>query len=337
MLKTPLTHRLASKAPGCGRRTVLAATAWAAALLPALAAAQAFPSRPITLVVPYPAGGTTDVLARVMQEPLQKLLGQTVVIDNKPGASAMLGTRLVARAPADGYTLLMPNNALAISPHISKDAGFSAADFTPVTMVSAQPMVLVTHPSLPVKSVRELIAHVKANPKAVNYGTAGPASFGHLATEMFNRQAGIEMTHIPYKGQGPVTQALLSGDVKVMLSTTSSQMNQLVKEGRLNMLGVASPQPTPLAPGAEPLGTQLPGFQAEVWFGIVAPAGTPREIVARLNDAFVKVLQMPDVKARFEASGAAAVPTTPERFAARIAQENESWGRIVREANIKAE
>ncbi len=318
------------------RRSLLAASLLAVATAcPGLALAQGYPNRPITLVVPYPAGGTTDTLARVMQEPLQKLLGQTIIIDNRPGASAMLGTRLVARAPADGYTLLMPNNALAISPHISKDAAFTAADFAPVTMVSLQPMVLVTHPSLPVKSVQELVTHVKAHPKAVNYGTAGPASFGHLATELFMKQAGIDMTHIPYKGQGPVTQALLSGEVTVMLSTTSSQMNQFVKEGRLNMLGVASSQPSPLAPGAQPLSAQVPGFQAEVWFGIVAPAATPRDVVTRLNEAFVQVLQMPDVKAKFEQSGAATAPTTPAQFGARINQENDAWSKVVREANIK--
>lgn len=318
--------------------------AWALPLLAAAAAAwpaglwaQGYPNRPVTIIVPYPAGGTTDTLARVMQEPLQKLLGQTVVIDNKPGASGMLGTRLAARAPADGYTLVMPNNALAISPHASKEAGFTARDFVPITMVSVQPMVLVTHPSLPATNVQQLIEYARANPGKIDYATSGAASFGHLATELFQRQAGITMTHIPYKGQGPITQAMLTGEVKLLISTTSAQMNQFVKEGKLRMLGVASPQPSPLAPGAEPIANTLKGYQAEVWFGLLAPAGTPRDVVARLNDAVTKVLQMPDVKAKFELSGAATAPTTPEQFAARIAEEDAAWGKVVREANIKAD
>lgn len=332
----PTAHSLLT----VSRRRVLgvalaAASAFAAA--PGTALAQGFPNRPVTIVVPYPAGGTTDTLARVMQEPLQKLLGQTVVIDNKPGASGMLGTRLVARAPADGYTLLLPNNALAISPHVSKDAGFATTDFVPVSMVSLHPMVLITNPVLPAQNVAQLIEHAKANPGKVEYATAGPASFGHLATELFSRQAGIQLTHIPYKGIGPVVQALLTGEVKMLLSTSSAQLNGLVKDGKLRMLGVASPAPTALAPGAPPIAQTLKGFEVEVWFGLVAPAGTPRDVIARLNDAVVKVLQIPDLKAKFENAGALAAPSTPEQYGARIQEEAVSWGKVVREANIKGE
>lgn len=313
------------------------ALAAAALVWPMAGQAQTFPSKPITIVVPYPAGGTTDTLARVMQEPMQKLLGQPVIVDNKPGASAMVGTKLVANAPADGYTLLMPNNALAISPHISKDAGWTIKNFAPVTMVSLQPMVLITNPVIPAQNVEQFIAYAKANPGKINFATSGPASFGHLATELFMRQAGIQMTHIPYKGTGPIAQALLTGEVQVLISTTSSQMNQYAKDGKLRLLGVASAQPSPLAPGAEPISKALPGYEAEVWFGLVAPAGTPKDVVAKLNEAFVKVLQMPEMKAKFEMSGALPAPSTPEQFAARIAQEDASWSKVVREANIKAE
>ncbi len=317
------------------RRALLALAA--ALALPGAAFAQAYPSKPITIVIPYAAGGTTDTLARVMQEPLQKQLGVNVVIDNKPGGSAMLGTRLVARAPADGYTLLMPNNALAISPHVAKDAGFTPNDFAPISMVSLQPMVMVTNPGVPAQSVQQLIDYAKANPNKIEYATSGAASFGHLATELFMRRSGVTMTHIPYKGQGPITQALLTGEVKLQISTTSAQMNQFVKEGKLRMLGVASLQPSALAPGVEPIANTLKGYQAEVWFGLLAPAGTPKDVVARLNDAIVKVLQLPDVKAKFELSGAATVPTTPEQFAARIAEESVAWAKVVKDANIKAE
>ncbi|MFT3820831.1 MAG: tripartite tricarboxylate transporter substrate binding protein [Rubrivivax sp.] len=310
----------------------------AAVLVVAPAAhAQAFPTRPITIVVPYPAGGTTDTLARVMAEPLQKLLGQPVVIDNKPGASAIVGTKFVANAAPDGHTLLMPNNALAITPHVSKDAGWTIKDFAPISMVSLQPMVLITNPTLPVQTVAQLIDYAKANPGKIDYATSGPASFGHLATELFMRQAGIQMTHIPYKGTAPIAQALLTGEVKVLLSTTTSQMNQYVKEGRLRMIGVASDEPSPLAPGAEPIIKTLKDYRAEVWFGLLAPAATPKAVVSKLNEAIVKVLQMPEMKARFEQSGAAPAPSTPEQFAARIADENASWSKVVREANIKTE
>ena len=319
-------------------KPLIVMTALAAAFAwPAVALAQAFPTKPITIVVPYPAGGTTDTLARVMAEPLGRLLGQTVVIDNKPGASAIVGTKLVANAAPDGHMLLMPNNALAITPHVSKEAGWTIKDFAPVSMVSLQPMVLITNPTLPVQTVAQLIDYARANPGKVEYATAGPASFGHLATELFMRQAGIQMTHIPYKGTAPIAQALLTGEVKVLLSTTTSQMNQYVKEGRLRMIGVASDEPSPLAPGAEPIMKTLKDYRAEVWFGLLAPAGTPRAVVAKLNEAIVKVLQMPEVKARFELSGAAPAPSTPEQFAARIADENASWSKVVREAGIKIE
>lgn len=302
------------------------------------ASAQSFPAKPITIVVPYPAGGTTDVLARVIAEPMQKILGQQVLVDNKPGASAMLGTRIVARAPADGYTLVMPNNGLVISPHVVKEAGYEPLkDFAPVSMLSLQPMVMVINPGVPAQSLPQFIAWAKANPGKVDYATAGPASFGHLATELFAKRAGLQLNHIPYKGQAPTTQAVLTGEVKLLISTTSSQMNGFIKEGKLRLLGVASPQPTSLAPGAVPISQTLPGLNAEVWFGLLAPAGTPKDVIAKLNDVVTKVLAMPEVQAKFEAAGAAATSTTPEQFAARLADEYARWGAIVKEANIKGE
>lgn len=315
-----------------------AAAAAATLVLPFAAAAQGFPSKPITIIVPYPPGGTTDVLARVLQEPLQRLLGQTVIIDNRPGASAMLGTRLVARAPADGYTLLFPNNGLVISPHISKDAGYAPlTDFAPVSLVSLQPMVLVVNPAVPAKNVRELIDYARANPGKVNYASAGPASFGHLSTLLLGRTAGVTLEHIPYKGQAPTTQAVLTGEVQMLMTTTSSQMNGFIKEGKLRLLGVSSAQASPLVPGAPPINQTLPNFSADVWFGLFAPAGTPRDVVARLNDAIGKALAMPDVKARFEAAGGLAVGSTPEQLASRIGAEFNNWATVVKEANIKVE
>jgi tripartite-type tricarboxylate transporter receptor subunit TctC len=288
--------------------------------------------------VPYPPGGTTDVLARVLQEPLAKLLGQPVVIDNKPGAAGVLGTKLVARAPADGYTLLFPNNALVISPYISKEANYAPLkDFAPVSLISLQPMVLVVNPAVPAQTVQQLVDLAKASPGKLEYATAGPASFGHLATELLSRRAGMQLTHIPYKGQAPATQAVLTGEVKVLLTTTSSQMNGFIKEGKLRLLGVASAQPSPLVPGAPPISQTIPSFSADVWFGLVAPAGTPAEAITRINEAVAKVLALPDVKAKFEGAGAATTPSTPEQLGARLAEEYGNWAVVVKEANIKVE
>jgi len=330
--------RVAGKAGGPARAA--ARGFWAALLaagalvLPQAGIAQSavsdFPNRPITIVVPYPPGGTTDVLARVLQEPMQRFLKQPVIIENKAGASAVLGTKFVAKAPANGYTLLFPNNGLVISPQVLKD-------FAPVSLVSLQPMILAINPSVPAKSVQELIDYAKANPRKLDFATAGPASFGHLATELFSRRAGIEMTHIPYKGQAPTTQAILTGESKVLLSTSSSQMNAFIKEGRVRLLGVSSLQPSPLAPGAPPIANTLPGFNPEVWFGLFAPAGTPREVVARLNDAIVKSLALPEVKEKFDTAGAAATGSTPEQLGARIAEEYATWTSVIREANIRTD
>ncbi|WP_398493133.1 Bug family tripartite tricarboxylate transporter substrate binding protein [Variovorax sp.] len=304
----------------------------------AQSAASDFPNRPITIVVPYPPGGTTDVLARVLQEPMQRFLKQPVIIENKAGASAVLGTKFVAKAPANGYTLLFPNNGLVISPQVSKEADYAPLkDFAPVSLVSLQPMILAINPSVPAKSVQELIDYAKANPRKLDFATAGPASFGHLATELFSRRAGVEMTHIPYKGQAPTTQAILTGESKVLLSTSSSQMNAFIKEGRVRLLGVSSLQPSPLAPGAPPIANTLPGFNPEVWFGLFAPAGTPREVVARLNNAIVKSLALPEVKEKFETAGAAATGSTPEQLGARIAEEYATWTSVIREANIRTD
>jgi tripartite-type tricarboxylate transporter receptor subunit TctC len=323
-----------------------ASSLWAALLaagalaLPLAGIAQPsdFPNKPITIVVPYPPGGTTDVLARVLQEPMQRFLKQPVIIENKAGASAVLGTKFVAKAPANGYTLLFPNNGLVISPQVSKDADYAPLkDFAPVSLVSLQPMILVVNPTVPAKSVKELIDYAKANPRKLDFATAGPASFGHLATELFSRRAGIEMTHIPYKGQAPTTQAILTGESKVLLSTSSSQMNAFIKDGKVRLLGVSSLQASPLAPGAAPIANTLPGFNPEVWFGLFAPAGTPRDVVAKLNEAIVKALALPEVKEKFETAGADATGSTPEQLGARITEEYATWTSVIREANIKSE
>ena len=244
------------------------------------AAQASFPNRPITIVVPYPAGGTTDLLARVMQAPLQRFLKQPVVVDNKPGASGALASMLVARAPADGYTLLFPNNGLVISPQLSKSAEYDPLkDFAPLSLVSLQPMVLVVNPAVPANNVQELIDYAKGESRQARVRLRGATSFGRLATELFDSRTGIKMLHVRLQGQGPTMQAILTGEAKVLLTTSSAQMNGFIKEGKLRLLGVSSLEASPLAPGAAPIANTVPGFNPEVWFALVAPAGTPGPVV----------------------------------------------------------
>lgn len=306
---------------------------WAA---PDAVRAQApFPNKPVRIVVPYPAGGTSDIQVRAMQEPLQRLLGQPVIIDNKPGASGSLAAQLVANSPPDGHTLLFPNNALVITPHLNKDAGYALKDFAPVAMVSVSPMVLVVNPALPVNNVAELVALARREPGRIEYASAGTASFGHLATEMLSRTAGIKMLHVPYKGQAPTTLAVMSGEAKVLMTTSSAQMNGYIKDGKLRLLGVASARPTPLAPGAAPISETVPGIDLEVWFALFAPAGTPKDAVAKLNDAINKVLTMPEVRDRFPAMGVSATTSTPDELGARVNKESASWAAAIKDGSIK--
>ena len=309
-----------------------------AAALPGVSLAQPFPSKPITLIGPYAAGGTVDIIARVIQEPLRKTLGQPIIVEVKPGASGLIATRYVARVPADGYTLLVQTNAIVITPHINKSAGVAPLqDFEPVGMIASAPMVLVTHPSLPVKSVRELIDFAKANPGKIDFGSSGPDSYGRLATEKFMREAGITMTHVPYKGMGAIVQALMTGEVKLMLSSTTPQASQLVKDGKLNMLGVAALEPSPLLPGVEPIARTLKGFEIELWYGLFAPRGTPNEVISKLHDALGEAVARPEVKTALELTGTAPTPLSRDQMRSRMEREYKEWGAVVKELGIKTE
>jgi tripartite-type tricarboxylate transporter receptor subunit TctC len=321
------------------RALVLVMAGVIALTVPSPASGQgAFPSRPIQIVVPYPPGGTSDLQVRVLQEPLRRILGQPIVVDNRPGAAGALATRQVARATPDGHTLLFPNNALVITPSLSRDAGYHPIkDLAPVSLVSLAPMLLVVHPSVPANSVRELIEYAKANPGKLEYATAGHGSFGHLATELFSKAAGIRMLHVPYKGQAPATLAVLSGEVKVLMTTTSSAMNTHIKEGKVRLLGVSSLRPSPLAPGAVPIAATVPNFSTEVWFGVFAPAGTPADVIGRLNAALAEALATPEIRDRFAGFGVTATSSTPAQLAERVAREYAEWESVIRAADIKAE
>jgi tripartite-type tricarboxylate transporter receptor subunit TctC len=310
-----------------------------AAILVAPAAADNYPSRPIRLIVPYPAGGSTDIMARALQEPMAKILGQPIIIDNRGGAAGTTGANEAARSDADGYTLLFANNGpISIAPLLQKGVDFDPLkSFAPVSLVSMAPLVLVASESVPVNDVAGLIAYAKAQSKPMLYASAGPGSLGHLSTERFLNQAGLAMVHVPYRGQAPTTLAIFAAEVDILLTTTSDTLNEHIKAGKVKLLGVSSPGASPVAPGAAPIGNALKGFSVETWFGILAPAGTPADVVDKLNAALTTVLATPQIRDRFIAYGAEAKSSTPAELHALIAAEIPSWRKVIEERNVKAE
>jgi len=301
-------------------------------------AAPAFPNKPSRLVVPYPAGGTTDIMARAIQAPLQEKLGQPVIVDNKPGAAGVLAAREVARAPADGYTLFFVNGGIvSVTPKVMENAGFDGEkDFAPVALVSTAPLFVVINGQVPAKDLQTFIDYAKKQPSPLSYASAGVGSFGHLSSELFAKTAGLKMTHVPYKGQAPTTNAVISGEVQMLITTASSTMNEFIANGRLHLLGVTSAQPSPLAPGAPAVGSVLKGYKAETWFGILAPAGTPAQIVDQLNRSINEVVQTPDIEKRFFGFGLIAATATPKALGAMITEDVARWTPVVRENNISA-
>ena len=318
------------------RRTALALAAYA--LAGAVLAQGSYPNKPIRIIVPYPAGGLSDFQVRTLADPMARLLGQPIIVENKPGASAAIGTQAAATAPADGYTLVFVNNGVVITPYLYKQAGYDPIkDLSPISVVTTSPMVLVVNPSVPANDVREFISYVKSQPKGIEYGSAGTASFGHMATALFAQATGLEMVHVPYKGEAPMTMALRSGEVKVLITTPSPSMMGAVREGKLKLLGVASTQPAPLLPGVRQISDVVPGYSAEVWFGLFAPAGTPPEIIAKLNEAVAKVVAMPEIKEKFAGVGALATSNLPAAFGQIVKAESVRWGDLIRKTGIKAE
>ena len=316
-------------------RTGMLCLALALGALPGGALAQ-YPDKPIRLVVPYAPGGTTDIMARTLQEPLSKALGQPVIVDNKAGAAGAIGTAQVAHAAPDGYTLVFGNNGpSAIVPLIQKDVGYDPVkDFAPVSLVSIAPMTLVVHPTVPASNVTELIAYAKTQPTGIEYATAGTGSLGHLASELFGKDAGMKLVHVPYKGQGPSTMAVLNGEVKMLLTTSSDTQDAAVKAGKLRLLGVSTAKPSPLMPGAPTINQSLPGYEVSVWFGILAPAGTPAPVIAKLNGAIREVLADPELQKKFMGYGCTATPSTPQELAAMIGAEVPKWKSVVETQKI---
>jgi tripartite-type tricarboxylate transporter receptor subunit TctC len=296
-----------------------------------------WPERPIRVIVPYPAGGLSDFQVRAITDSMGKTLGQPVIIDNKPGASGSIGTVATATAPADGYTLVFVNNGFAIAPHLIKGTGYDPVkDFAPVSLASTSPMVLVVNNSVPAKTVPEFIEWAKKQ-RGVEYGTAGTASFGHMATEQFAQATGVKLIQVPYKGEAPMTLALRSGEIKFLITTPSPSMMGFVRDGQLRLLGVASTQPDPLLPGVKLISETVPGYSAEVWFGFLAPAATPPDVVAKLNAAIAKAVAQPDVKEKYAGVGALAVSDSPADFAQIVKGDYTRWGELIRKTGMKAE
>lgn len=308
-----------------------------AACVPALAQAP-YPVKPVRVVVPSSAGGGTDIIARIIAPRLSERLGQQVVIDNRPGAGTMIGNEHVARAPADGYTILMGLSTLATNPIMYRKVAYNAAtDFAPISLVFSAPNVLVVHPSLPVKTVKDLIAFAKARPGQVNYASAGLGTNPHLCMELFLSMAGLKMTHIPYKGSAPAMIDLISGQVVAMTATMLTGMPH-IRTGRLRALGVTGPVRNAALPEVPTISEAgVPGYEAGQWYGALAPANTPREIVARLNRDLLAVLQTAEVRERFAADGGEAVGNSPDEFARFIRNELDKWARVAKTAGIKPE
>jgi tripartite-type tricarboxylate transporter receptor subunit TctC len=305
----------------------------------AAAAAQDYPTRPITLVVPYAAGGGNDVMARIVAEKMSKSLGQQIVIENKGGAGGSIATRQVAKAAPDGYMLgLGGTGTLAINPTLYPNVGYDPRrDFAPVGLIATSALVVLVHPGVEVKSIPELIALAKREPGRLNYASAGSGSGIHLGSELLAQMAGIKLTHIPYKGSSPALTDLLGGHVAIYLSSLPAAI-ALVREGKVRALAVTGPARSPIFPDLPTVAeAALPGYEAVLHYGIVAPAGTPQPVVDKLNAAMRAALAEPDVRARIVADGAEPLPTTPAEYAADIDREETKWSAIVKMSGAKVE
>ena len=317
-------------------RLVLAALAASVALS---AFAQSYPSKPIRLIVPFAAGGGNDNIARLVGKRLNESLGQPLVIDNRPGAGGVVGAELAAKSPPDGYTLFLGGvGSHAVNPNLIEKLPYDPIrDFSPVILLARAPLILVVHPSVPARTFAEFVAYARKNPGKLNFASNGNGSSAQLAAVMFDSMAGAEMVHVPYKGLAPALTDLLSGQVQVMFSSPVAILPH-IKAGKLRALAVTGEKRMASLPEAPTVAESgFPGYEASSWYGILAPAGTSREIVARLNAEFLKALEQPDVRNSLIADGAEPVGDTPEQFAAYIRSEKERMGKLIRDARIRME
>jgi tripartite-type tricarboxylate transporter receptor subunit TctC len=317
------------------RRATLTAAMAASLGIPAARAQDRYPSRPVTITVPWAAGGTTDILARVVAEPLRRATGQPFVVENRSGASGNIGSNAVARARPDGYTLLFGS----MSTHAMNDALFNnmpfhgVEDFTPIALLAFVLNTMVIHPGVPASTVPEFIAYAKANPGKVAYASAGPGSTNHLCAEMFARMAGIEMVHVPYRGGAPAVQDTVGGQTQLFFSAGTQTLPH-VRDGRLKLLAVTEGRRSTLLPEVPTVAESLPGYEMAVWYGALGPKGMPAELVAQINGEINKALMQPEVRDRMAAIGVEVVNQTPAQFGATLAADAAKWSRVIRELNI---
>ena len=319
-------------------RLMLAVLGSVAALAAPLVAAQSYPAKTIRYIVPFPPAGTTDILARWVAEKITGPLGHSVVVENRPGAAGGVGTELVAKSPPDGYTLLMATSAQAISETLYVKQPFSfARDLTGVALIANVPNIMEVHPSMPVKTVKEFIAVAKAQPGQINFASAGTGTTIHMSGELFKLLTGVNIVHIPYKGSALALTDLMAGQVSVMWDNLPASM-PYIKAGRLRAIAVTTSARYPGLPNVPTIAESgVPGYEASAWFGMVAPAATPREIIARLNTEVNRAINLPDMKERFAQQGATPAPGTADEFSALIRTEIVKWGKVVKASGAKVE
>jgi tripartite-type tricarboxylate transporter receptor subunit TctC len=319
------------------RRRLLLASALALGSVNAWAQAD-WPSKPVKIVVPFAPGGTTDLTARIVAEQLGQTFKQNFIVENKAGAGGNLGANEVAKAAPDGYTFLMGTpGTQAINQFLYPKMPYDTAkDLVPVSFVVRVPNVLMVNPQLPAKDIKALIALLKAQPGKLSYGTPGNGSTGHLSTELFKTQAGVFVTHIPYRGSGPMLQDLIAGQVQMSIDNLPSAL-PLIQSGKITALGVTSEQPVATLPGVPPIASVLPGYVAESWFVLVAPAGTPQPIIDKMSAEVDRILKKPDVAERFAKLGATPVGGTPKQLGDFIAAETRKWQKVVKDSGAKVD
>ena len=299
--------------------------------------AQSWPSRPLRYIVPFPPGAFNDTLGRTLAAELPKTLGQPVVVENRPGGNTIIGTELAAKSPPDGYTLFGAALPFAVIQSLYKTSFDVTKDFAPITLAGVTPNLLVAHPSVPFNDVKGLIAYAKANPGKLNYASTGNGTSNHLSFELFKAMTKTFVTHIPYKGSAPAVTDLIAGQVQVMFDNTPNVLPH-VRAGKLKALGVSSKARSPLAPEVPSVDEAgVPGYDVSVWFGVLTVAGTPRDVVQRLNAEMVKILTSPEIKERFGRTGVEVVAGTPEHFQKYVNAEVDRWARVVQSAGIKAD
>ena len=319
------------------KRSVLAMVAAFGLAFVLPAAGQGFPNKPIKMIVPLAAAGTGDTLARAVGEEMSRELGQPVVIENKPGAGGLVGTEMVANAPADGYTLLAVSSSHVINPALyAKKTYDPLKSFEPITLMANTHQVIVAHPSVPAKDLKELIAYAKANPGKLNYGSAGTGSATHLNMELFRSMAGIDIVHVPYKGSTQARQDVLAGQVQLAMDGLLP-VQALIKDGRLKAIGITSSKRAQTNPEIPIIGEVVSGYASDTWYGILVPAGTPKDVIAKLHAAAVKALNAPAVKDRLNKLGAETVGNSPEDFRKLLETEQRLWAKVVKDSGAKVE